>query len=93
MTVSQYDHVVPHSDIGGRGYLGVYRRSCFIIVPFWGNPPIIDSFPHKGLVMQSFGIFFVSLNELLKTVIRDAMTLLWRHCNEELWMLNYMKCQ
>ena len=23
MTVSQYDHVVPYTDLGGRGYLGV----------------------------------------------------------------------
>ena len=29
MTVSQYDHVVPHTDLSGRGYLGVYRRSCY----------------------------------------------------------------
>ena len=28
MTVSQYDHVVPHTDLSGWGYLGVYRRSC-----------------------------------------------------------------
>ena len=28
MTVSQYNHVVPYTDLGGRGYLGVYRRSC-----------------------------------------------------------------
>ena len=28
MTVSQYDHVVPYTDLGGRGYLGVERRSC-----------------------------------------------------------------
>ena len=32
MTVSQYDHVVPHTDLGGRGYLGFYRRSCFFKV-------------------------------------------------------------
>ena len=23
MTVSQYDHVVPYTDLGGRGYFGV----------------------------------------------------------------------
>ena len=28
MTVSQYDHVVPYTDLGGRGYLGDKRRSC-----------------------------------------------------------------
>ena len=24
MTVSQYDHVVPYTDLGGRGYFGVH---------------------------------------------------------------------
>ena len=29
MNVSQYDHVVPYTDLGGRWYFGVLRCSCF----------------------------------------------------------------
>ena len=50
------------------------------------NPPVV--FPHKGLIMRSFGVVFdVSLNKLLnKTiewpVIWDAVEMpIWRHFN------------
>ena len=30
MTVSQYDHVVPYTDLGGRGYLGVNAAVVYV---------------------------------------------------------------
>ena len=32
MTVSQYDHVVPYIDLGGRGYFGVNAALVFSIM-------------------------------------------------------------
>ena len=41
-----------------------------------------EDFPHKRPVMQSFDVSFViSLNKLW-LVIWDAMTNMWRHCND-----------
>ena len=34
MTVSQYDHVVPNTDLGGRGYFGV---NAALVLPLEGQ--------------------------------------------------------
>ena len=36
MTVSQYDHVVPYTDLGGRGYFGV-NAALVKFVSAWGQ--------------------------------------------------------
>ena len=35
MTVSQYDHVVPYTDLGGRGYFGVNAALVPIAALSW----------------------------------------------------------
>ena len=62
MTVSQYDHVVPHTDLGGRGYLGVYRRSCITVVVS------ALSFEHPLVVR------YVNYNKPTSTVQHPAIT-------------------
>ena len=34
MTVSQYDHVVPYTDLGGRGYFGVNAALVRDVLPW-----------------------------------------------------------
>ena len=53
-----------------------------------GNPPLTGGFPHKGPVMRDFNVFFCckaeqAIEETVElVVIRDAMTLMRRPCND-----------
>ena len=62
-------------------YMDVMTGKCFLHY----SPQYIMDFLHKGPVIQSFILFYISLNKLLikqLLVIPDTLTLIWHHYND-----------